>query len=293
MAGLPFVTLDVFTDRRFGGNPLAVFPQADGLDTATMQALAAEFNLSETTFVLPPRDPRNDAQVRIFTPKAEIGFAGHPNVGTAWVLAQQGRDRGGVLRFEESGGLVEVTVAREGRQVASCRVAAPKPLVMGPAPDPAALAACAQLRPDEVLSSHMASVGLDSVCARVDEPSLARAAPDLAAFREVGHRWLGPAGRFMLCLYARSACDRGRLRSRVFGPLYGVTEDPACGSATAAVAAMLLHHDGGDHNRLTMQMGDEMGRPSLLHCGAERGTDGIRAWVGGGCVEVLRGEALV
>ncbi|MFZ4652049.1 MAG: PhzF family phenazine biosynthesis protein, partial [Rubrivivax sp.] len=80
-----FVTLDVFTDRRFGGNPLAVFADARGLDTATMQALAGEFNLSETTFVLPPEDPRHTAKVRIFTPSAEIGFAGHPNIGTAWV----------------------------------------------------------------------------------------------------------------------------------------------------------------------------------------------------------------
>ncbi len=77
---IPFVTLDVFTDRPFGGNPLAVFPDAQGLDTATMQALAAEFNLSETTFVLPPGDPRHTARVRIFTPSAEIGFAGHPNI---------------------------------------------------------------------------------------------------------------------------------------------------------------------------------------------------------------------
>ncbi|MBX9699323.1 MAG: PhzF family phenazine biosynthesis isomerase, partial [Acetobacteraceae bacterium] len=99
-----FVTLDVFTDRRFGGNQLAVFPDARGLSQAEMQALAAEFNLSETTFVLPPEDPANTARVRIFNRVAEMGFAGHPNVGTGWVLAGAGRDRDGLLRFEEPAG---------------------------------------------------------------------------------------------------------------------------------------------------------------------------------------------
>src|SRR5262249_60643934 len=89
MAAYEFVTVDVFTDRRFGGNPLAVFPDARGLTDEQMQALAAEFNLSETTFVLPPDDPQHHARVRIFTPKAELPFAGHPNVGTGYVLAQR------------------------------------------------------------------------------------------------------------------------------------------------------------------------------------------------------------
>lgn len=290
MAKLPFVTLDVFTDHRFGGNPLAVFPQAQGLDTATMQALATEFNLSETTFILPPRDPANDAQVRIFTPKAEIGFAGHPNVGTAWVLAQQGKDRDGVLRLEESGGLVEVTVERNEGRLTGCRVAAPQPLKLRTAPLAAELAACGMLDAHEVLAAEAASVGLECVCALVNEASLAHAAPDVGAFRELAQRWLGPEGRFFMCLYAR---DGDRLRSRVFGPLFGVNEDPACGSATAALAAMLLDQDGATTNRMTMFMGQEIGRPSILHCGAERVEDGIRAWVGGACVEVLRGEAMI
>src|SRR5688572_32103565 len=105
-----FVTVDVFTERRFGGNPLAVFPDARGLTDAQMQSLAAEFNLSETTFVLPPADPANTARVRIFNRKHEMPFAGHPNVGTGCVLATQGRDKNGVLLFEEIAGLVEVRI---------------------------------------------------------------------------------------------------------------------------------------------------------------------------------------
>src|SRR6266852_1437983 len=108
-----FVTVDVFTDRRFGGNPLAVFPDARGLSDADMQSLAAEFNLSETTFVLPPEDPAHTARVRIFNRTSEMPFAGHPNVGTGYVLAREGRDKDGVLRFEELAGLVEIKVDRD------------------------------------------------------------------------------------------------------------------------------------------------------------------------------------
>ena len=107
MPDYAYATVDVFTERRFGGNPLAVFTDARGLDGATMQALAAEMNYSETTFVLPPDDPAHTARVRIFHRTAEMPFAGHPNVGTGWVLAQAGRAKDGVLRFEEIAGLVE------------------------------------------------------------------------------------------------------------------------------------------------------------------------------------------
>src|SRR5271156_2133908 len=112
---LPFQTVDVFTDRKFGGNPLAVFPDAEGLTTEQMQAIAAEFNLSETTFVLPPKDPAHTAQVRIFTPRAEMPFAGHPSIGTAFVLARAGEsyDRkisGDRLIFEVIAGLVDIGI---------------------------------------------------------------------------------------------------------------------------------------------------------------------------------------
>src|ERR1700730_2518884 len=115
---LEFFTVDVFTDRQFGGNPLAVFPDARGLTAPQMQAIAAEFNLAETTFVLPPQDPAHTAQVRIFTPKAEMPFAGHPNVGTAFVLARAGQSYGRAvagdrLVFEEKAGLVRMELMRE------------------------------------------------------------------------------------------------------------------------------------------------------------------------------------
>src|SRR6516162_8161403 len=128
---LTFVTVDVFTDRQFGGNPLAVVIDADGLSSRQMQAIAAEFNLSETTFVLPPQDAANTAQVRIFTPRAELPFAGHPNVGTAFVLAgtTTGAVRptpGDTMIFEEKAGLVRIELLRDGSAVTGARLAAPQ-----------------------------------------------------------------------------------------------------------------------------------------------------------------------
>src|SRR5689334_24208633 len=130
---LNFITVDVFTDRRFGGNPLAVVLDGRGLTTPQMQSIAAEFNLAETTFVLPPKDPAHTAEVRIFTPRAELPFAGHPNIGTAFVLAQQGNANGRVVSdpivFEEKAGLVKLDLIRNGASVVGARLTAPQPLV--------------------------------------------------------------------------------------------------------------------------------------------------------------------
>src|SRR5262249_6830445 len=170
-----FVTVDVFTDRRFGGNPLAVFPDANGLSDVQMQSLAAEFNLSETTFVLPAQDPSNTARVRIFNRTSEMPFAGHPNVGTGWVLAGLGRDRDGVLRFEELAGLVEVRIERD-KEPSTVTIAAPQPLTLGPEMPVDLLAACVGTEAKEVVvATHrpvVASVGNPFVIAEVTPAAL-------------------------------------------------------------------------------------------------------------------------
>lgn len=286
-----FVTVDVFTDRRFGGNPLAVFPDARGLSDAEMQALAAEFNLSETTFVLPPEDPAHTARVRIFNRTAEMPFAGHPNVGTGWVLAREGRDRGGVLLFEEIAGLVEVRADGDG-----ATIAAPQPLSLGPEMPVALLAGCIGLDPAEVaVAAHrpvVASVGNSFVVAEVAPDALPRAVPDLARFRRAAAEFtaLGP-DRLPIYLYAREG--DARLRARMFSPLSGTVEDAATGSAATPLAALLLSLSGEAEGRWDIAQGVKMGRPSLLRAAARRGPDGVRATVGGGCVPVLRGEAEV
>lgn len=296
MPSFSYETVDVFTDRPFGGNPLAVFTDARGLSDAQMQSLAAEMNYSETTFVLPPDDPANDARVRIFTRSHEMPFAGHPNVGTAFVLARHGRDRGGVLRFEEIAGLVEVKVARDAAgTVTGATIAAPQALTKMIELPADAIAACAGLSPsDIVVANHRpvrASVGVFFVLAEVTLAALSRATPDLSRFRAVRDGTPGLEGRFSLFLYARDGA--GDIRARMFAPISGTWEDPATGSASATVAALLLSLGGENDARFTLTQGVEMGRPSLLHLTARRGEDGIRATVGGGCVPMFRGEALL
>ena len=290
MRRFDFVTVDVFTDTRFGGNQLAVFPDARGLTDAEMQALAAEFNLSETTFVLPPADPANTARVRIFTRKYEMPFAGHPNVGTGYVLADRARD--GVLRFEEIAGLVEVTVERDAAgALLGTTIAAPQPLSLGQEFTPVAIAGCIGIEPWEVVTERhrpvAASVGNPFVLVEVEPAALTRAAPDFGAFRATLAANPALAGRLAIYLYARNGAA---VRARMFAPLGGTVEDAATGSAATPLAALLLQLDGGERGTWDITQGVEMGRPSLLRTTARRGADGIRATVGGGCVPVFRGD---
>jgi trans-2,3-dihydro-3-hydroxyanthranilate isomerase len=299
MPSYSFVTVDVFTDRRFGGNPLAVFPDASGLSDGEMQSLAAEFNLSETTFVVPPEHPSNTARVRIFNRTSEMPFAGHPNVGTGWVLAGLGRDRDGVLRFEEIAGLVEIRVERDGTEgrPRTVTIAAPQPLSLGAEMPVDLLAGCVGLDvSDVVVAAHrpvVASVGNSFVVAEVKVAALSRAAPDISRFRSAVEAFptLGPR-RLPLYLYAQEgqSADTIRLRARMFSPLSGTIEDAATGSAAAPLAALLLSLTKDSERRYDITQGVEMGRPSLLACSAWRAADGIRANVGGGCVPVLKGE---
>jgi trans-2,3-dihydro-3-hydroxyanthranilate isomerase len=287
-----FVTLDVFTDRRFGGNPLAVIPDARGLSSAEMQTIAREFNLSETSFVLPPTDPANTAQVRIFTPALELPFAGHPNVGTGFVLAQAGRDQDGLLRFEELAGLVTVRVERNARgTLTGATIDAPQPLTLGASVAAEDVAACASLALDDiVVSAHaprVASMGTPFVFAQVTPAALGRAQPNATAFHAARARHLGLDGRFHLHLYTH---DGAVVRTRMFAPLGGIAEDPATGSANVTLAALLLSLGTAQEARREIRQGVEMGRPSLLRTYAWRAADGIRASVGGNCVPVMQGE---
>lgn len=288
MANYPFVTLDVFTDTRFGGNPLAVFTDARGLADAEMQALAAEMNLSETTFILPPQDPANTARVRIFNRTAEMPFAGHPSVGTGWVLSQMGK--GQDLRLEVPAGIVGVTIVDGGGVIA-----APQPLALGAELPVETIAACAGLAPaDIVVANHRpveATVGVTFIIAEVNGEALGRAGPDLAAFKQAALDLPAFGDRLSLHLYARDS--EGALRARMFAPNSGTVEDPATGSANATLAALLLSLSDAPDGGWDIIQGVEMGRPSRLRATARRTPEGVFATVGGGCVPVLRGEASV
>jgi trans-2,3-dihydro-3-hydroxyanthranilate isomerase len=298
MPAYEFVTVDVFTDRQFGGNPLAVFPNARGLTDAQMQALAAEFNLSETTFVLPPDNPQHHARVRIFTTRYELPFAGHPNVGTGYVLGQRMDHPPEHLVFEEIAGIVRVHLTRGANgAIGGARVSAPRALSIDIDIPVDLVAACAGLEPEDIATNAhtplVASVGVPFILAEVASvEALSRASPDLAAFRSGATQFPDLAGHFALHLYARRDGDATRLRARMFAPLGGMLEDPATGSANAALAALLTSLAPGENVDLTydIEQGIEMGRPSQIIGTARKTAEGpVLATVAGSCVPVMRG----
>lgn len=290
---IEFVTVDVFTDRRFGGNPLAVVPNAAGLTSDQMQAIAGEFNLSETTFVLPPKDPAHTAQVRIFTPKYEMPFAGHPNVGTGYVVARRLASAGPLL-FEEIAGLVPIEVLREGGEVTGARLTAPQPLKLGAEVPVALIAEACSLDAADIETRHhapcVAGCGTIFNFAEVrTRAALERATPrgDIFANR------LPVEGATGIHLYFRDGADGIDLRTRMFAPLHGVPEDPATGSANVALAGLIarLRPEQDLVLNLRIAQGVEMGRPSFMHASAEkRGGRVVETRIGGTCVPVMAGS---
>ena len=292
-----YVTADVFTDRIFGGNPLAVVLDAEGLTTEQMQAIATEFNYSESTFVLPAKDPSHTAHVRIFTQSIEVPFAGHPNVGTAVVLARElealGFPPADKFVFEEKAGLVHVRLVREGGKVVAAELTAPEALAVGEVVSVADAAACLSLLPNEIRTTvhppETVSVGLRFLAVEVSSrEALKRARPDIAAHERV-LPFVGTDGVYAYC---RGAAP-GELHARMFAPLDAPAEDPATGSATAAVIALLAslrpERDGDASWRI--EQGVDMGRPSLLLGRTEKRNGTVTAvHVAGHAVCVMRGN---
>lgn len=292
-----FFTLDVFAKEPLAGNPLAVVVDADGLDAATMQAIAREFNLSETVFVLPARNPVNTARLRIFTPTMELPFAGHPTVGSAVLIASLrapehagARDLAVVL--EEEVGDVHCTVRLERRGASFAYFDLPRlPERIGEA-DAAALAEALSLAPDDIgFDGHRPSVwsaGTPFCFAPIASlAAIARAKPDA---RKLTAASAGGRGVF---LYARETHDPGSaVHARMFSAMMPGLEDPATGSAVAAFAGVALEcekPEDGEH-ALVIEQGFEMGRPSLITLGMR--VEGGRltgATIGGHAVRVSEG----
>ncbi|MBA3666647.1 MAG: PhzF family phenazine biosynthesis protein [Sphingomonas sp.] len=287
-----FETVDVFTERRFGGNPLAVFVDARGLSDSQMQSLAAEMNLSETTFVLPPTQPGNTARLRIFNRTAEMAFAGHPCIGTAYVLARRATAKHSSMRFEVPAGVVHIEIERVADAVVGALLTAPQPLWKGAEYSPEEIAICVGIASGDVLvHDHpplAVAMGNPYVVACVTPTALGQCVPDQRAFRDFRARHPELGDRFSLHLYVRNGSN---LYARMFAPLAGTIEDPATGSANAPLAGLLLSLGAEDRLELTVRQGVEMGRPSLLRVTATRTGDGIKATVAGRCVPVLAGAA--
>lgn len=284
-----FQTVDVFTDRKFGGNPLAVIPDARGLSTAQMQAIAAELNLAETTFVLPPADAANTAHVRIFTPKAEMPFAGHPNVGTAFVLARMGRS-GDRFVFEEKAGLVPLDLTRENGGVVAARLAAPQLLSLGETVAPGLVAQAVGLDARDILGEPVvASTGNNFLFAEVSSRATLKAA---TYNTEIFRKHLPMDRTVGVHLYVAVKEEGVEVQTRMFAPLYGVPEDPATGSANVSLIGLLAARDPRPDFVLnkTIGQGFDMGRPSILAASAEKKAGRVVAtYIGGRCVPMLSG----
>ena len=289
-----FFICDVFTKHAFQGNQLAVVPEASGLDDEQMQQIAREFNFSETTFVLPPEQGQTK-RVRIFTPTSEVPFAGHPNLGTAFTLYHNGYlgDAQPPLKviFEEKAGLVPVTITHPGNGHPFFELQAPTPLSLGAEISLESVSQALNLPSSAIRSDRhrpqLASVGLPFLMVELkDREALEKARPNLDAFQV-----LQAQGVAMMHLYVRSE-DEFDLRTRMFAPLDGVTEDPATGSANCALAGLLAHLDDAvdrDYDWRIAQ-GVEMCRPSELRARASKQNGVVTTtWIGGNCIQVAEG----
>ncbi len=291
-----FFTADVFTDTIFGGNQLAVLPTAQGLDDKTMQQIAREFNLSETVFIFPPETSSGTRKVRIFTPGRELPFAGHPTVGAAFVLAEIGGialegDETRIV-FEEGVGPVPVLIrAKNGRPFFSQLFAAKMPEFGPPPPSVEELAAVLSLEPEQIRSAGRAPAALSC-----GVKFLFVAVRDLAALAQArvqGSEWERHVRNYWareIFVFTEKA-DDADVRARMFAPEMGIVEDPATGSAAAALTGYLTPPDAANGTRRWLvRQGVEMGRPSTLEVEADI-DDGkiVAVRVGGASVLVSEG----
>ena len=294
-----YLTLDVFTDRPFGGNQLAVFPDARAIPERHLLDIAREFNFSETTFVYPPADSRNTRRVRIFTPGGEIPFAGHPTVGTAHALASVGEiplDGGEArVRFEEGVGVVPVMVRGRDRQpeFAQLTTAIVPEAEEPPRPEPPVLAATLSLRTDDLVLGDWMPAPVSSGIPFLFVPVRTRDAVRRARVRmDLWDSWLRGTPSSEIMVFAMDAEHAGHdVRARVFVPGLNIAEDPATGSACASLARYLADRDARTDGTLrwTVEQGFEMGRPSLIQAEADKAAGRVTEVRVGG-TSVMMGE---
>ncbi|MFP5355840.1 MAG: PhzF family phenazine biosynthesis protein [Gemmatimonadota bacterium] len=298
-----FHTADVFTSVRFGGNQLAVIPDARGLSTEEMHAITREFNYSESTFVLPPDDPSHTRRVRIFTPGGEVPFAGHPTVGTAFVLAAIGEIAlaGAETRivFEEGVGPVPVSIRGEAGTPTYAELSVAKlPEVLPPSPPAEVLAPMLSLGTDDLVGGAFHTQAVSCGLPFTFVPVRTRDAVRRATLRlDLWEGTLAASPANMVMVFALDAEDPAhQVRARMFAPGVAVPEDLATGSACAALGGYLGMRDAAADGTLRwiVEQGYEMGRPSLLHVSCDKAQGaitGIR--VGGASVLVCSGTIRV
>ena len=294
MKRLSYHLVDVFTDRAFGGNPLAVFTDGRGIPDGLMQSIAKEMNLSETTFVLPPDDAKHDFRVRIFTPKSELPMAGHPTVGTAFVLTREGMLKKRNAVFEEGVGPVPVSIdiRADGPGFIEMRQPLPK---FGPRfEDAGAIAGMLSLdrRAIRELPLEIVSCGNPFFFVPIDTIESIRRIRFRADLAEPIVKETGATGIFVFTQEVETAGSQ--VHGRLFAPGEGIVEDPATGSAAGPLGCYLSHYGltaGSGEVRSVLEQGIEMGRPSFLHIRIGHADKEITAvHVGGSCCYMGSGQ---
>lgn len=297
---LKFCTLDVFTDHRFGGNPLAVFTDVPELPTEFMQHIAREFNLSETVFIVKPRDPRAKRRLRIFTPARELPFAGHPTIGAAHVLVEEGLvdvdGPVGSFLLEEEVGLVSISVDRKQNGAWFIQLTTATLPEEGPsAPSVAELAKLMGIAEADILKDgdfpQYYSCGVPYLFVPLrDRKVLSRIVIDAAASRKLQET--KRVAEVFAFSYDPEREDSD-IRARMFAPEFGIVEDPATGSAAAALAGYLARRSWHKEGTLrwTIEQGFEMGRPSIIHLETDIANGAVTAVrVGGTAVRMSEGH---
>ncbi len=293
-----FVQVDVFTGEIFGGNPLAVYPNAEGLDREEMQKIAREMNLSGTTFVLTPGSSEADFKVRIFTPQREIPFAGHPVIGTCFVLGDEGRigpkEGKRVTKLELGLGVFPVEVVYSGGKPVSAKMEQRYPEFLGAYGEMELLARLLSL-PLEKLDllkgpAEVVSTGLPFLIVPItSQRALSQAKINPSMLETVAQE----LDTSLIALFTMDGLGGNRIRARAFAPFHGVPEDPATGSAAGCLGAYLVRHGlikGEPVTTVEIEQGLELRRPSLIkvelafHEGTIHGV-----WVAGSAVKVLEG----
>lgn len=301
---LEFYTVDVFSNKIFGGNPLAIFTNTDDISTDLMQSIASEVNYSETVFIQKPKNKDNTAKVKIFTPKNELPFAGHPNVGAGFLLSCfpnliPGNYSKNKMVFEEIAGLVNVIPQYNGATVVGSKIEAPNKFHKLETVPTSAIQNCIETNEGSIITSNdppvVAGVGLDFVIAEVqNEEILNNARCNISAFSEADKNFSYGEDFFSLMIYYRG--NQQNIFARVFAPLSGIVEDAATGSACGALGALLASQNNDRNNKYNYKIhqGEMIGRPSLINVSILKEKGQIkRTYISGECVLVSKGNFFI
>ena len=301
---LEFYTVDVFSNKIFGGNPLAIFTNSDDISNDLMQSIASEVNYSETVFIQKPKNKDNTAKIKIFTPKNELPFAGHPNVGTGFLLSCfpnliPGKYSRNKMVFEEIAGLVNVIPEYNGATVVGSKIEAPNKFHKLETVPTSAIQNCIETNEGSIITSNdppiVAGVGLDFVIAEVqNQEILNNARCNISAFSEADKNFSYGDDFFSLMIYSRG--DKQNIFARVFAPLSGIVEDAATGSACGALGALLASQNNNRSNKYNYKIhqGEMIGRPSLINVSILKEKGQIkRTYISGECVLVSKGNFFI